>query len=45
MKLLALLGLVVIGTNAIRVSQKKHDGYSPDYDFTEGPGSRCKDSY
>jgi hypothetical protein len=33
MKLLALLGLVAIGTNALRVAEKKHDGYSPSYYF------------
>ena len=33
MKLLALLGLVAIGTNALRVAEQKHDGSSADYKY------------
>ena len=44
MKLLVLLGLVAIGTNAIRISEQKHDGYSPDYDYPEKEGNICKNS-
>jgi hypothetical protein len=35
MKLLALLGLVAIGTKALRVSEKKHDGDRADHVGTE----------
>jgi hypothetical protein len=35
MKFLVLLGLVAIGTNALRVAQQKHDGSSPNYRFDE----------
>jgi hypothetical protein len=33
MKLLALLGLVAIGTNALRVAEKKHNSNDASYYF------------
>ena len=33
LKLLAILGLVAIGTNALRDSQKKHGGNNADFNF------------
>ena len=44
MKFLVLLGLVAIGTNALRVAEQKHDGSSPDYKFDESSrGNQCED--
>ena len=33
LKLLAILGLVAIGTNALRDAQKKHGGNNADFNF------------
>ena len=42
MKFLVLLGLVAIGTNALRVAEQKHDGSSFDYKFDESKrGNQC----
>ena len=42
MKFLVLLGLVAIGTNALRVAEQKHDGNYRDYRFDESKrGSKC----
>lgn len=42
MKILALLGLVAVGTNALRVAEQQHDGQYAWYTFDEGPsGNRC----
>jgi hypothetical protein len=42
MKLLALLGLFAVGTNALRVAEQKHDGLFPWYTFDEKPKKgRC----
>ena len=38
MKLLALLGLVAIWTNALRVAEQKHGGNSPSYYLHQGGG-------
>lgn len=42
LKLLAILGLVAIVTNGLRVAQKKHDGNNANYIFDESStGSAC----
>jgi hypothetical protein len=42
MKFLALLGLVAVGTNALRVAEQKHDSLFAWYTFNEKPtGNRC----
>ncbi len=39
------MGLVAIGTNAIRVAEKKHDGSSADYVFDEGTkNNKCNNN-
>jgi hypothetical protein len=44
MKLLALLGLVAIGTNALRVAEQKHGGDYVDYKFDEAADGSCNKS-
>jgi|688.fasta_scaffold600264_1 hypothetical protein len=46
LKLLAILGLVAIGTNALRVAQKKHGGDKDSFIFDESTvGNVCWHDY